>query len=129
MATAYLVKYAEIGIKGKNRYKFEDALVRRVINRVQRVDGKFRVTKEQGRILVEALSEHDEDEVLHRHADARAHQVQPEARNLRQLLPPGGKKPGGSRKGRRGAQQQPEKGLHHKTKHPHDRNTHFCCTR
>ncbi|MBQ4463950.1 MAG: tRNA 4-thiouridine(8) synthase ThiI [Eubacterium sp.] len=64
MATAYLVKYAEIGIKGKNRYKFEDALVRRVINRVQRADGKFRVTKEQGRILVEALSEHDEDEVL-----------------------------------------------------------------
>lgn len=64
MAASYLVKYAEIGIKGKNRYKFEDALVHRVIERMDRVDGNFRVTKEQGRILVEALSEHEEEEVL-----------------------------------------------------------------
>ncbi len=64
MASTYLVKYAEIGIKGKNRYKFEDALVHRVIERLDRVDGKFRVQKEQGRILVEALSEHDEEEAI-----------------------------------------------------------------
>ncbi len=64
MASTYLVKYAEIGIKGKNRYKFEDALVHRVIDRVGRVDGKFRVQKEQGRIHVEALTDHDEDEVI-----------------------------------------------------------------
>ena len=30
MVQAFLIKYAEIGIKGKNRYVFEDALVRRV---------------------------------------------------------------------------------------------------
>ncbi len=64
MANTYLVKYAEIGIKGKNRYKFEDALVHRVIERTDRVDGRFRVQKEQGRILVEALTEHDEDELI-----------------------------------------------------------------
>ncbi|MBO4396550.1 MAG: tRNA 4-thiouridine(8) synthase ThiI [Eubacterium sp.] len=64
MANTYLVKYAEIGIKGKNRYKFEDALVHRVIERVSRVEGKFRVQKEQGRIHVEALTAHDEEEVL-----------------------------------------------------------------
>ena len=28
--TAFLIKYAEIGIKGKNRYMFEDALVRQI---------------------------------------------------------------------------------------------------
>ncbi|MEE3467044.1 MAG: tRNA uracil 4-sulfurtransferase ThiI [Eubacterium sp.] len=64
MANTYLVKYAEIGIKGKNRYKFEDALVHRVIERTDRVDGRFRVQKEQGRILVEALTDHDEDELI-----------------------------------------------------------------
>ena len=64
MASSYLVKYAEIGIKGKNRYKFEDALVHRVIDRTRRVDGRFRVQKEQGRILVEALTDHDEDELI-----------------------------------------------------------------
>ena len=26
----YLIKYGEIGIKGKNRYMFEDALVRQI---------------------------------------------------------------------------------------------------
>ena len=64
MANTYLIKYAEIGIKGKNRYKFEDALVHRIIERVRRVDGEFRVQKEQGRITVEALSEHDEEELI-----------------------------------------------------------------
>ena len=28
MYQAFLLKYAEIGIKGKNRYKFENALIR-----------------------------------------------------------------------------------------------------
>ncbi|MBO6108958.1 MAG: tRNA 4-thiouridine(8) synthase ThiI [Eubacterium sp.] len=64
MAEAYLIKYAEIGIKGKNRYRFEDALVKRVIERVNRVEGRFRVQKEQGRILVESLAEHDEEELI-----------------------------------------------------------------
>lgn len=30
MFTAFLIKYAEIGIKGKNRYLFEDALIRQI---------------------------------------------------------------------------------------------------
>ena len=30
MFKAFLVKYAEIGIKGKNRYLFEDALIRQM---------------------------------------------------------------------------------------------------
>ena len=27
---SFLIKYAEIGVKGKNRYMFEDALVRQI---------------------------------------------------------------------------------------------------
>ena len=34
MYKAFLIKYAEIGIKGKNRYMFEDALVRQSLMRM-----------------------------------------------------------------------------------------------
>ena len=30
MKTIYLIKYAEIGVKGKNRYVFEDALIKQI---------------------------------------------------------------------------------------------------
>lgn len=64
MVQAFLIKYAEIGIKGKNRYVFEDALVRRVKERLARCEGEFLVQKEQGRIYVEARSEFDPEEVI-----------------------------------------------------------------
>lgn len=64
MVQAFLIKYAEIGIKGKNRYVFEDALVRRVKERLGRCEGEFLVQKEQGRIYVEAKSEFDPEEVI-----------------------------------------------------------------
>lgn len=65
MVRAYLIKYAEIGIKGKNRYVFENALVRRVRERLERCQGEFIVEKEQGRIYVEAKStDFDQEEVL-----------------------------------------------------------------
>lgn len=63
MVRAFLIKYAEIGIKGKNRYVFEDALVRRVKERLARCEGEFLVQKEQGRIYVEAKTEFDQEEV------------------------------------------------------------------
>lgn len=65
MVRAFLIKYAEIGIKGKNRYVFENALVRRVRERLERCQGDFIVEKEQGRIYVEAVSsEFDQEEVM-----------------------------------------------------------------
>lgn len=64
MVQAFLIKYAEIGIKGKNRYLFENALVRRVSERLERCDGSFLVEKEQGRIYVEAKGSFDADEVI-----------------------------------------------------------------
>ncbi len=53
---AFLIKYAEIALKGKNRYLFENALVEQIRRSVQSVEGEFRVRKEQGRIYVECSS-------------------------------------------------------------------------
>ena len=64
MFTAFLIKYAEIGVKGKNRYIFEEALVQQIKYAVRRCDGEFKVTRTQGRIYVDALSEFDFDEVV-----------------------------------------------------------------
>ena len=64
MYKAFLVKYSEIGIKGKNRYIFENALRDQIKNSLDRVDGDFRVTKEQGRIYIEAETDFDYDEVI-----------------------------------------------------------------
>ena len=61
MYQAFLIKYGEIAIKGKNRYLFEDALVRQIKFALREVDGSFAVTKEQGRIYVEADGEYDFD--------------------------------------------------------------------
>ena len=49
---AFLIKYAEIAIKGKNRYIFEDALVKQMNIALSKVEGEFEVKKEQGRIYV-----------------------------------------------------------------------------
>lgn len=60
----FLIKYAEIAIKGKNRYMFEDALVHQMKLALKHVDGDFRVNKTQGRMYVDCLSEYDFDEVV-----------------------------------------------------------------
>ena len=49
MFTSFLIKYAEIGIKGKNRYLFEDALVRQIKYALKKCEGEFLVHKTQGR--------------------------------------------------------------------------------
>ena len=64
MYTAFLIKYAEIGVKGKNRYLFEDALVKQIRIALGRCEGEFEVPKSSGRIFVYAKSEFDYDEVL-----------------------------------------------------------------
>lgn len=66
MFTSFLIKYAEIGVKGKNRYLFEDALIHQIKFALKRVEGKFRITKTQGRIFVETEGEFDyEDTIEH----------------------------------------------------------------
>lgn len=61
MRKAFLIKYGEIGIKGKNRYVFEDALVRQIRLALRSTDGNFRVRKEDGRVFVEADGAYDYD--------------------------------------------------------------------
>ena len=61
MFQAFLIKYAEIGIKGKNRYLFEDALVRHMARALKEVDGHFVVSREMGRIYVNAEGDFDYD--------------------------------------------------------------------
>lgn len=64
MYKAFLIKYSEIGIKGKNRYVFEDALCKNIRDALKSAEGDFEISKEQGRIYIEALSEYDYDEVI-----------------------------------------------------------------
>lgn len=64
MYQSFLIKYAEIAIKGKNRYIFEDALVHNINYQLKNVDGKFFVRKESGRIYVETEGEYDYDETV-----------------------------------------------------------------
>ncbi len=62
--TAFLIKYAEIGIKGRNRYLFEDALIHQIKFALKKCEGKFLIHKTQGRIYVDAQSDFDYDEVV-----------------------------------------------------------------
>ncbi len=64
MYKSFLIKYAEIAIKGKNRYLFEDALVSQINHALKKVDGSFRIRKEQGRIYVDAEGDYDYDETI-----------------------------------------------------------------
>ena len=64
MFQAFLIKYAEIGIKGKNRYIFEDALVNHIRHSLLGVEGEFTVKKESGRIYVLTEGGFDYDETI-----------------------------------------------------------------
>jgi thiamine biosynthesis protein ThiI len=64
MYKSFLIKYAEIAIKGKNRYLFEDALVRNITYQLKHVEGNFTVRKENGRVYVDTEGEYDYDETV-----------------------------------------------------------------
>ena len=69
MFQAFLIKYAEIGVKGKNRYIFEDALVQQIRYALRRLDGHYEITRTNGRIYVECPEEYDYDATV----DALSH--------------------------------------------------------
>ncbi len=64
MFRAFLIKYAEIGVKGKNRYLFENALVQQIKYALKRCEGEFAVRKTDGRIYVDAVSDFDYDKTV-----------------------------------------------------------------
>lgn len=63
MYKAFLIKYAEIGIKGKNRYIFENALRDHIKNALKNL-GDYLVTKEQGRIYIECPDGYDYEDTV-----------------------------------------------------------------
>lgn len=60
----FLIKYGEIGIKGKNRYLFEEALVKQIRHALKKAEGEFEVRREQGRIYVDCLGAYDFEETV-----------------------------------------------------------------
>ena len=60
---AFLIKYAEIGTKGKNRYVFEDILCKQMKEHLAGL-GDFSIRREYGRIFVEAESAYDYNDVM-----------------------------------------------------------------
>lgn len=63
MYKAFLIKYAEIGIKGKNRYIFENALRDQIKFTLKKL-GVYQVSKEQGRIFIECPDDYDYEETV-----------------------------------------------------------------
>ena len=64
MFDTFLIKYGEIGVKGKNRYVFEDALKARIRDRLASLPGEFSFSKEQGRIYVHCSGDFVFEEVV-----------------------------------------------------------------
>ena len=60
---AFMIKYAEIGTKGKNRYVFEDVLCSRIKEHIDGL-GDFSIRREYGRIYIEALADFDYEDVV-----------------------------------------------------------------
>lgn len=63
MYKAFLIKYAEIGLKGNNRYLFENALRDRIKEALDRL-GEYEVSKEQGRIFISCPENYDYEETV-----------------------------------------------------------------
>ena len=63
MYRAFLIKYAEIGLKGKNRHVFENILRDQIQYHLDKL-GAFEVTREQGRIFVSCPDVYDFDETI-----------------------------------------------------------------
>ena len=59
MFKSFLIKYAEIGVKGKNRYLFEDALVQQIKYALKRCEGEFSIRKTKGRIYIDYYTPED----------------------------------------------------------------------
>lgn len=65
MKKGYLIKYGELAIKGKNRWFFENALIKHLEDALKPF-GVFEVIKEQGRIICEPAEPVDDEEVMNR---------------------------------------------------------------
>lgn len=60
---AFLIKYGEIGLKGKNRHVFENILCEQIRFHLKNL-GEFEVLREQGRIFVSCPEQYDYEETV-----------------------------------------------------------------
>lgn len=60
---AFLIKYGEIGLKGKNRHVFENILCEQIRFHLKGL-GEFEVLREQGRIFVSCPEQYDYEETV-----------------------------------------------------------------
>lgn len=63
MYKAFLIKYSEIGLKGKNRSYFEGCLVTRIRNVLSKL-GDYQIYREQGRVFVMCPDDYDYDDTV-----------------------------------------------------------------
>ena len=61
---SFLIKYSEIGLKGNNRGKFEDALVNQISYKLSDDNEKFNIYKEQERIYIDSKADFDYNEIV-----------------------------------------------------------------
>ncbi len=61
---SFLIKYGEIGLKGKNRRKFEDALLDHIRRNMTKLGYDFSLRRIQGRMFVDLNEDFDTDEVI-----------------------------------------------------------------
>ena len=64
MYKAFLIKYGEIGVKGKNRHLFEYALMDQIRFSLNKTGYAFDLEREHGRIYVKMQGDYDYDEVV-----------------------------------------------------------------
>ncbi len=64
MYKAFLVKYAEIAIKGKNRYIFENMLKDNIRRTLAKLGDGYQISKEQGRVFIECPDGFDYDDTV-----------------------------------------------------------------
>ena len=64
MYKAFLIKYAEIGIKGKNRFIFENILKRNIETALLKLREGYTISKEQGRVFIECPDGFDYDDTV-----------------------------------------------------------------
>ena len=61
---SFLVKYGEIGVKGKNRWKFEDALIRQIRLALAPLKTEYEIVREHGRIYVDMNGPFDYEDTV-----------------------------------------------------------------
>ena len=64
MYRAFLIKYSEIGIKGKNRYIFENILKENIRKALDALMPGYTISKEQGRVFVECPEGYDYEDTI-----------------------------------------------------------------